>query len=347
MKAALFDAFGAPLRIETVPDPEPPPDGVVIQLRANGICRSDWHGWQGHDADIKTLPHIPGHELAGEVVAVGVEVKRWTIGDRVTVPFCLGCGRCPQCVSGNHQVCDDYYQPGFTGWGTFAEYVALPYADVNLVRIPEALDDVAVASLGCRFTTAFRAVVSQAGLRGGEWIVIYGCGGVGLSAVMVAAALGAAVIAVDINDATLDLARKIGAAHTINAQNVSDVVAAVRELTQGGAHVAVDALGSAATARNGILSLRKRGRHVQIGLLVGDDTDPALPMGPVIANELVILGSHGMQAHAYDALLRMIEAGQLNPAQLVTERVTLEEAPAVLQRMTDFGVTGVTVIDRF
>ncbi len=347
MRAIVYESFGGELTLQTVADPVPPADGVVVQVSANGICRSDWHGWQGHDGDIQTLPHVPGHELVGEVVAVGAEVRRYSAGDRVTVPFCMGCGTCAPCQRGDQQVCDQYHQPGFTGWGAFAEYVALPYADVNLVRVPPALDDVAVAALGCRFTTAFRAVIAQGRLRAGEWLAVYGCGGVGLSAVMIGAAMGARVIAVDINPAALDLARAVGAQHTLNATVQADVSTAIIDLTSGGAHVSIDALGSAALCRDSILSLGKRGRHVQVGLLTGADADPALPMGAVISKELEIYGSHGMQAHAYPDLLALIETGVLDPARLVTERVSLAGAAGVLHRMTDFATTGIVVIDKF
>jgi alcohol dehydrogenase len=347
MRAAVYEAFREPLTVETVPDPSPPQDGVVIAVRANGICRSDWHGWQGHDPDIKVLPHVPGHELAGEVVAVGKNVRRWQVGHRVTVPFVLGCGKCEDCAKGDHQVCAHQYQPGFMGWGSFAEYVALPYADTNLVQIPAGLDYASVASLGCRFATAFRGVVAQGRVRPGEWVVVHGCGGVGLSATMIAVALGAHVIAVDVKAEALDLARSLGAAHTIDARAVPDVPQAIQDLTHGGAHVSMDALGSAATARNSILGLRRRGRQVQMGLLVGDDADPSLPMGRVIGWELEIYGSHGLQAHAYPEMLRLIEHGVLDPSRLVTRRVALDDVPGVLVDMTTFGTTGIQVMDHF
>jgi alcohol dehydrogenase len=338
-----MEAFAQPITIQNVPDPEVPVDGVVIRVEATGICRSDWHGWMGHDPDIR-LPHVPGHELAGVVEEVGREVKRWQPGDRVTLPFAVGCGRCPQCLAGHQHICDDYFQPGFTAWGSFAEYVAIPYADVNLVEIPESMDFVETASLGCRFVTSFRAIVVQGRAAPGEWVVVHGCGGVGLSAVMIADALGANVIGVDIKDEALDLAESVGASHVINARQ-EDVVAAIHDITGGGAHVSLDALGSAETCRNSILSLRKRGRHVQVGLMVADYKDALVPMNLVIAKELEILGSHGMQAHAYAPMLEMILAGKLNPKWLIHDTVNLEAGLRVLESMGQFANLGVTVID--
>ncbi|MBX3066069.1 MAG: zinc-dependent alcohol dehydrogenase family protein [Anaerolineae bacterium] len=345
MKAALYDSFRAPLHVESVPDPVPTRDGVVIRVLATGVCRSDWHGWQGHDDDIKVLPHVPGHELAGVIAAVGSEVRNWRIGDRVTTPFVLGCGTCAQCLSGNHQICDRQWQPGFHGWGSFAEYVALPFADVNLVRLPETLDYAHAAILGCRFGTSWRGIVAQGNVRGGEWVAVHGCGGVGLSAVMIAAGLGAQVIGVDLDPARLELARELGAAITINAREVADVPLAIKELTAGGAHVSVDALGSVSTARNSILCLRKRGRHIQIGLLAGEHRDPPLPMGAVIGRELELYGSHGMQAFEYERMLRMITSGKLPISKLVGQRVGLDDAPEALMAMDNFPGAGITVVE--
>ena len=198
MKALLYESFQSQPIITQVPDPSPSKSGVVIDVKATGLCRSDWHGWMGHDEDIE-LPHVPGHEFAGIIQAVGSEVKNWKVGDRVTVPFVSGCGKCPECASGNHQVCDDQFQPGFTHWGSFAEFVAIDRADINLVMLPETMTFQTAASLGCRFATSFRAVVDQGKVIGGQWVAIHGCGGVGLSAIMIANALGAQVIAIDID----------------------------------------------------------------------------------------------------------------------------------------------------
>jgi alcohol dehydrogenase len=347
MKAVIFGEFGAPLEVAQVEDPTTNDSGVVIKVEASGICRSDWHGWQGHDPDIRRLPHVPGHELAGTVEDCGRDVTRWKRGDRVTVPFVCGCGTCPECVSGNHQICDHQTQPGFTHWGSFAEYVAIEHADINLVGLPDEMDFVTAASLGCRFATSFRAVAAQGRVSEEEWVAVHGCGGVGLSAVMIAAALGARVVAVDIDPEVLLLARDLGAAEVINARDTDDVVERVRELTGRGAHVSIDALGSAVTSTNSIACLRKRGRHVQVGLLAGEDYRPRIPMDQVIGKELEIVGSHGMQAHRYPEMLGLIAAGELQPQRLIGKKVALEEAPGELEAMSRFGAVGITVIDRF
>jgi alcohol dehydrogenase len=346
MRAAVYTRFAEPLTIETVADPSPRDHGVVIELKATGLCRSDWHGWMGHDPDIR-LPHVPGHELAGVVEAVGKDVRNWQAGDRVTMPFVCGCGNCPQCASGNHQVCDHQFQPGFTHWGSFAEYVAIDFADTNLVRLPESMDFVTAASLGCRFVTSFRAVVDQGRVEAGQWVAVHGCGGVGLSAIMIASAKNAKVVAVDLDDSKLEFAKSSGADAVINATRVDSVPAAVREITQGGAHLSVDALGHPVTCVNSIENLRKRGKHIQVGLLLGDQSSPRVPMDRVIAHELEILGSHGMQAHRYPALLSMIDSGLLQPEKLIGKTISLEEALTELPEMDQFRGVGVTVIDRF
>jgi alcohol dehydrogenase len=346
LKAVIYRAFGGPLSIEELPDPEPPVGGVVIAVRATGLCRSDWHGWMGHDPDIR-LPHVPGHELAGVIEAVGADVVNWKPGDRVTLPFVCGCGACPQCDSGNHQVCDNQFQPGFTHWGSFAEYVAVDYADVNLVQLPEEMDFVTAASLGCRFVTSFRAVVDQGRVSAGQWVAVHGCGGVGLSAIMIAKALGAHVVAVDINHEKLEFAKRIGADALINAKDVDSVANSIKSAAHGGAHVSIDALGSTVTCSNSIDGLRKRGKHIQVGLMVGEDRAPRLPMDRVLADELEILGSHGIQAHRYGELLAMIGGGVLRPELLIGRTIGLDEVPVELPAMETFAATGVTVIDRF
>lgn len=340
MRALCYEAFSGPVAIADVRAPEVPDGGALVRVAASGLCRSDWHAWAGHD-DTVHLPHVPGHEFAGVVEAVGAGVERWRRGDRVTAPFVNGCGRCEWCRSGQAQVCPDQTQPGFTHWGSHAELVAVRAADLNLVALPEGLPDSAAAALGCRFATAFRALTARAGLRAGEWIAVYGAGGVGLSAIAVARALGARPIAVDRSPAALDAAARIGAEHTLLA--AADVADTVAGLTSGGAHVTVDAVGSAETAAAGVRSLRRRGRHVQIGLIAGGL--PVLPLDRVIAWELEVLGSHGMAAADYPAMLALVTSGDLRPEQLVGRTVGWAEAARLLPLTESVPSTGITVLD--
>ncbi len=325
-----------------MPRPTAPPSGVVVQVMATGMCRSDWHAWAGHD-DI-AFPHVPGHELAGVVSEVGQGVESWTVGDRVTVPFVCGCGRCEWCLAGAAQVCPAQQQPGFTHWGSFAEHVALHAADTNLVAIPDEVDFPTAASLGCRFATAYRALVGRARVTDGEWVTVVGSGGVGLSVVMIARALGARVVAVDRNPEALAVATALGAEHTLLADG-SDIPAAVAELTDGGSHVAVDAVGSEQTCADSILSLRRRGRQVQVGLLPPVAGHPRVPMARVIAWELDLLGSHGMAATDYPGMMQLIQQGLLQPQRLVERTIGLDEAAALLPRFDHSPVAGMTIVD--
>ena len=330
MRAVVFDSFGGPLRVVDAPRPECAPDGVVIDVRATGVCRSDWHAWRGHDP--VSLPHVPGHEFAGEIAEIGSQVSRFAVGERVTVPFVVGCGRCEWCRSGQAQVCPDQTQPGFTQAGSFAEQVAIGAADFNLVRLPDELDYVTAGMLGCRFATAFHALTAQAQVRPGEWVAVYGCGGVGLSAVMVATALGARVVAVDPSSAALARASDLGAEGLVADP---DPVPAVRSITAGGAHCTIDAFGSGVTASAAVRSLRRRGRHVQVGLMFGDDRHAPLPWELVLAHELRILGAHGMAARDYPQMLDLITSGRLQPRRLLGSVITLDQAGHALMAMDE------------
>src|ERR1700722_205213 len=343
MRAMVLDQIRGPLAVREVPDPVPPNDGVVLQVLATGLCRSDWHAWAGHDEI--SLPHVPGHELAGVGVATGTAVSRWSPGDRVTVPFVEGGRRCGWCRSGNAQVCPDQQQPGFTHWGSFAQYVALHAADTNLVAVPDGVTAEAAASLGCRFATAYRALTGRAGLAPGEWVTVIGAGGIGLSAVMIAKALGARVVAVDRSPGALAAATALGADHALAADGARDVPGLVGEITGGGSHVAIDAVGSEQTCADAILSLRRRGRHVQVGLLPPVDGHPRVPMARVIGWELDLFGTHGMAAADYPAMLSLIERGDLRPQDLIQRVIGLNEACALLPAFDTAAPAGMTMID--
>ena len=346
MRAIHFTQFGGELTVKDVPTPTPPANGVVIEVKATGLCRSDWHAWMGHDSDV-VLPHVPGHELAGIVSAIDPGVTQFKVGDRITVPFVNGCGNCHYCTSGNAQVCPTQTQPGFTQWGSYAQYVAIENADFNLIALPDAISFSTAAALGCRFATAFRGLTARARVQPQEWVAIFGCGGVGQSAIMIAKALGARVIAIDISPVALAKAIQLGADITINS-STSDALAQIRAATGDGADVSIDALGSQTTSTQSILSLRRRGRHLQLGLLLTPDGLTPEPMARVIAYELDILGSHGMAAADYPQMLAMVASGALRPDLLVERTVDLNEAITALQAMSDpAGATvgGITIIN--
>ncbi|MEO6123254.1 MAG: zinc-dependent alcohol dehydrogenase family protein [Ilumatobacteraceae bacterium] len=345
MRAVMYTSFEGPPSVEDVPEPICAVDGAVIRVEATGLCRSDWHGWMGHDPDIDQLPHVPGHELAGTIAEIGHDVRGWHAGDRVTVPFVLGCGHCEPCTNGDQQICDNQLQPGFTQWGSFAELVHIPRAEINLVRLPDQMDFVTAASLGCRFATSYRAVVQQGRVANGEWVAVHGCGGIGLSAIMIARSFGANVIAIDVSPSALEAARAAGADHTLDARDIDGVANAIKEITGGGAHLSIDGFGSEATCINSITCLRKRGRHVQVGLMVGTDAHPGIPMGLVIGRELEVRGSHGMSAHEYPAMLAAVVDGTLRPDSLVGRTISLDDAPAALMAMSNPTTSpGMTVI---
>ncbi|MEN8706262.1 MAG: alcohol dehydrogenase catalytic domain-containing protein [Nocardioides marinisabuli] len=343
MRAVLLETFGGPLSVADLPDPACPEDGVVVRVGATGLCRSDWHAWQGHDDGVR-LPHVPGHELAGTVVEVGPAVSTVAVGDRVTTPFVLACGTCATCRRGDQQVCERQEQPGFTGWGSFAELVALPRAEVNLVRLPDEVPDDVAAGLGCRVATAYRAVAQVGGVRPGERVVVHGCGGVGLAAVMVARALSAEVYAVDPAPASRDLAARLGAVPVDPAAGA--VVEALVDLTGGGADVSLDAFGAASVASASLRCLRPLGRHVQVGLLGGADAGAGADLGLVVARELQVLGSHGLSATGYPELLALVADGTLRPDQLLRDRVGLAEGARRLAALGEpgAGAGGATVV---
>lgn len=352
MRAVVYDAYGQPPQVLDVPAPSAPPGGVVVRVAATGVCRSDWHAWMGHDP--VALPHVPGHELVGTIEALGSGVREWLVGERVTVPFVCGCGVCATCRAGDPQVCPHQTQPGFTGWGSFAEFVALHSADANLVRVPEAIGDAEAAALGCRFATAYRAVTAHGGIGVGQgpqrpWLAVFGVGGVGLSALLIGSALGARVIAVDVSADALATARRLGAHATILAGSDAPHALAerVREATDGGAHVGIDAIGNPTVVAASVLSLRRRGRHVQAGLLLGDNAWTALPMDRVVAHELRVYGTHGLAAADYPAMLALV-AAQIDLSVLLGRVIGLGEAPealAAMSRPPSPDGSGMTVVD--
>ena len=352
MRAAIVESYGEPLSIESVPDPTPADHGVVVAVEACGICRSDWHAWQGHGEwadDQVPIGQVLGHEPAGRVVAVGDRVTAFTVGDRVAVPFNLGDGSCPRCLAGRGNVCADGAALGFESAtpGAFAERVHVPHADYNCLPLPDGVDPVDVAALGCRFMTAYHALAHRTDPPPGSWIAVHGCGGVGLSALSVAAATGHRTVAVDVREEALGLAREVGADVTVNASE-EVVVDRVREIAGEGAHVSVDALGRAETCRNSVRCVRPGGTHVQVGLTTDAERgEVSLPTDWMTRWEVSFVGSRGMPPTRYDELFGLVESGAVRPETLVTREVSLEEVSDRLAAMTGYGTVGVEVVTEF
>lgn len=349
MKAAVVEHYKEPLVIENVAEPTHDPDGVLVEVKACGVCRSDWHGWQGEWPGFtgNSLPHIFGHEFVGQISETGTNVSRYRVGDRVIVPFTLGCGHCEYCRSGHSNVCPEVSMPGFSYDGGFAQFVAVPDADANLVKLPDTVTFTDAAGMGCRFMTAYHGVIEVGRIHPGDWLVVYGAGGVGLSATLVATSAGANVIAVDLADDKLKLARKVGAVETINSHE-TDPVAAVRELTGGGADKSIDALGISDTLHNAVNSLRSRGIHIQIGMTPeGPAGQVPLTINDIVSKEIDFRGSFGMPAVEFRYLLNQVAAGKVKPGQLVAKTIALSEVNDALTAMSTYNTVGTSVITDF
>ncbi|MGC3998021.1 MAG: zinc-binding dehydrogenase [Anaeromyxobacter sp.] len=352
MRAAQMSSFRGPIEVVDQAVLPLPPDGAIIRVEASGICRSDWHFWN-HDLtwfgfELK-LPTNTGHEVGGIVEEVGPAVRAIKVGDRVTIPFHSADGTCPSCRGGYQNLCDNPV-PRDQRIGGWAQYATVRAADLNCIKLPEGVSALSAAALGCRFMTAYRAVTGRGQARPGEWLAVQGCGGVGLSAVQIAAASEALVVAVDVDDRKLAKAREEGAVATINAGALTpaQVGDAVKELTGGGAHVSIDALGRAFTFEQSFRSLRKRGRHVQVGITSQEERGQvSLPLDMLTMLELEVVGSLGNPHPQYAELLSLVARRKLDPARLVTRQVALGDITDTLRRMTTFDTVGFEVITRF
>lgn len=342
MRAAVVREFNEDLSIETVEDPKCPENGVVLEVAACGVCRSDFHGWVGGHPKV-TNGSILGHEYCGTVVEAGAQAK-YKIGDRLIAPFILGCGDCPACQVGASNTCESAVVPGFGAPGAYAEFVAVPF-DHNLVSLPETMSPALAAGLGCRVTTAWHALTDRANVRAGEWVAVHGTGGIGLSALLLAKMLGAQVIVVDVVQEKLDHALSLGADAAVNAAT-QDVPAAIIEITGGGAQVSLEALGIAQTTNASVECLATLGRHVHVGMPAGDGR-MEINMRAIYSKQLAFYGTRGMPSWKYPSLLNMIERGAVDLTPMLDREVSLSGASAELRAMTGPTRPGTAVITDF
>ena len=343
MRAAVVRNFNQDLSIEDVADPVCPENGVVLEVAACGVCRSDYHGWTGEHPRVKS-GSILGHEYCGTVVQAGPRAT-YAVGERLIAPFILACGSCPACHTGVSNTCPNQIVPGFSAPGAYAEYVAVPF-DHNLVRLPETMPPALAAGLGCRVTTAWHALTDRAALQPGEWVAVHGTGGIGLSAMLLAKMLGARVVVVDVVEEKLTHAVQLGADAAVNAAE-TDTAAAIRDITGGGAQVSIEALGIEATTNASIECLATLGRHVQIGMPVGHTARMNINMNAIYMKNLAVYGTRGMPAWKYPTLLGMIERGAIDLGPMVAKEIPLSGASAELRAMSGPTSPGTSVITDF
>lgn len=327
MRAAVLRGYGQPLAIEDVPDPEPAAGEVLVDVAACGVCGSD-HFLQEGGFD-STLPIVPGHEAAGTVAAVGDGVHGVAVGDRVALYYIRHCGSCPMCVAGRVNLCAEVERMGVEFNGAFAERVVVPA--VNAVPVPDGLGLDSAAVLTDAVGTPYHALHGVAGVAAGETVVVLGVGGIGSNAVQLAALAGCRVIAVSRSAAKLELARSLGAAHVLAADE--DVVGGVADLTDGdGPDVVVQSVGSAAVDAQA-LELAGRGSRV---VLVGASSDSfAMRSVDFIWRELVVMGSRGFTPDDVRAVLALAVAGDIRVDHLTAHARPLAEVNDALADLDD------------
>jgi len=284
MRAAVVPALGSPLEIRDIPVPTPGPGQVLVRIETSGICHTDIHAARGDWPVKPTAPFIPGHEGVGIVEKVGAGVTLHGIGDRVALPW-LGhaCGSCRYCVSGWETLCEKQQNTGYSIDGGYAEYAV---ADAGYaVAVPRGVDPLDAAPLTCAGVTTYKAV-KVSGARSSDLVAVFGIGGLGHLALQYARIAGAAVVAVDVVDSKLELARELGAEHVVNAA-AEDPVAAIKAL--GGADAAVVTAVSPKAFQQAYGALRRRGRVVFVALPADNHVD--IPIFETVLNGITVVGS--------------------------------------------------------
>ena len=320
MKAALFHGSGKPLEVTEVPTPQPGAGQILVKVAACGVCHTDLHYLDHNVPTFKAPPMILGHEPSGTVAGLGAGVKNFKEGDRVLLPAVLTCGTCFQCRSGRENICDNMVMFGNHVDGAYAEFVLAPAKDALSLPVEMPLEEASV--IADAVSTPFHAVVNRGQVRAGDNVVVFGCGGVGLNTVQIAAAVGATVIAVDIIPQKLELAKKFGAQAVINAKEVDRIDKVVKKMTGGGADVAFEVIGNPKTIQDAFSCIRKGGRTVVVGYT---DKMVELPASKIMFFEQEIIGSLGCRPVDYPKIIELARTGKIKIKELVTGRFPLDK----------------------
>jgi 6-hydroxycyclohex-1-ene-1-carbonyl-CoA dehydrogenase len=328
MRAAVFHAPNQPLELTEIPTPTPGAGEVLVRVAACGMCHTDLHYLDHGVKTFKKPPLVLGHEVAGTVAELGAGVGDHSPDDRVLIPSVLSCGRCRYCRNGRENLCECLVMLGNNIDGGYAEYVVVP-AD-ELVPVPESIPLERACVIADALSTPYHAVKDRGRVRPGDTVAVVGCGGVGLNVVQCAAAAGARVVALDLVDARLELARELGALETLNPTSVERPDKQIRKLTDGGVDVAFEVVGSPSTIQLAFSLLRKGGRLCIVGFSA---ESVSLPAGKIMYYEQEVVGSLGCGGGAYPEIMRMVEAGQLRLEPIVSGSFPLEEINEAFNRL--------------
>jgi propanol-preferring alcohol dehydrogenase len=338
MKAAIFHGAHQPLTIEDIPTPAPQAGELLIKVAGCGVCHTDLHYIDHAVPTFKKPPLILGHEVSGVVAALGPPLHPpreaggteggWKEGDRVLAPAVYGCGHCKMCRTGRENICENMVMFGNHVDGGYAEYMLAPAKDV--IPLPAEIPLIEGAIIADATTTPYHAVVNRGKVQPGDAVVVFGCGGIGLNVVQIAAAVGGQVIAVDVVDAKLEWAKKLGATATLNATGVERVDKEIRKLTNGGADIAFEAIGNPVTQAQAFASVRTGGRFVVVGF---SDKPMTLDTGRVMFREMEIIGSLGCRAVDYPRVIELARQGKIKVAELVTAKFPLDRINAAFDTL--------------
>ncbi len=322
MKAAVFHEPNQPLKIEEVDIPKIESNEILVKIAACGVCNTDLHYIDHGIPTFKKPPMILGHEPSGIVEEVGAEVKNFNVDDRVLIPPVFSCGYCDNCRLGRENICFNMIMLGNHIDGAYAEYTKAPAKDCQ--HLPEDMPLEESSIIADAISTPFHAVKNRAQVKPGDSVVVFGCGGVGINVVQMAAAAGGSVIAVDIIDKKLEVAKELGAKHTINPTGKEDkaLLKEIRALTGGGADIAIEAIGNPKTIELGPAAVKAGGLHCQVGYT---HHNVSMNAGRLMFREIEIKGSLGCRPVDYPKIIEMVRFGKIQLDPVVTHRFKLDE----------------------